>query len=216
MPVTYLELENFKSYAGLQRIGPFQSFTSIIGPNGSGKSNVMDALSFILGLQSKDLRSSQMKDLIFRSPGTSGRQKLKASASLLFQQGDDPDDTIRFQRIISERGQGEYRVDGKAVTHKEYERRLEDIGVLVKVRNFLVFQGDVEGIARKTPQEFVALLEQISQSSEVKADYEEALKAKEEAETATLFCYNKQKGMKGERRLVRISTSNVWKRHEQC
>lgn len=38
MPVTYLELENFKSYAGKQRIGPFHEFTSVIGPNGSGKS----------------------------------------------------------------------------------------------------------------------------------------------------------------------------------
>lgn len=42
MPVTYLELENFKSYAGKQRIGPFFNFTCVIGPNGSGKSNLMD------------------------------------------------------------------------------------------------------------------------------------------------------------------------------
>lgn len=31
MPVTYLELENFKSYAGKQMIGPFRDFTSVIG-----------------------------------------------------------------------------------------------------------------------------------------------------------------------------------------
>ena len=37
-----LELENFKSYAGKQTVGPFDDFTCIIGPNGSGKSNVMD------------------------------------------------------------------------------------------------------------------------------------------------------------------------------
>ena len=165
----------------------------------------MDALSFVLGLQSKDLRSSQMKDLIFRPPGTSSRQtkKLKASASLCYQVGGDEDDIIRFQRTISERGQGDYKIDGKSVSYKDYEKRLADIGVLVKARNFLVFQGDVETLARKSPQEFVALLEQISQSSELKEDYEQALKAKEDAEAATLFCFNKQKGMKGERRLVR-------------
>lgn len=28
MPVSYLELENFKSYAGRQKIGPFKSFTA--------------------------------------------------------------------------------------------------------------------------------------------------------------------------------------------
>lgn len=46
MPVTYLELENFKSYAGKQRIGPFFDFTCVIGPNGSGKSNLMDGKRF--------------------------------------------------------------------------------------------------------------------------------------------------------------------------
>jgi structural maintenance of chromosome 1 len=46
MPVTYLELENFKSYAGKQRIGPFFNFTCVIGPNGSGKSNLMDGKRF--------------------------------------------------------------------------------------------------------------------------------------------------------------------------
>jgi len=36
MPVTELILENFKSYGGVQRIGPFQDFTCVIGPNGAG------------------------------------------------------------------------------------------------------------------------------------------------------------------------------------
>ena len=33
----YLEVHNFKSYKGTQRIGPFKKFSCIIGPNGSGK-----------------------------------------------------------------------------------------------------------------------------------------------------------------------------------
>ena len=48
-----LELENFKSYAGKTVVGPFDDFTCIIGPNGAGKSNIMDAISFVLGVQSK-------------------------------------------------------------------------------------------------------------------------------------------------------------------
>jgi structural maintenance of chromosome 1 len=200
MPVTYLELENFKSYGGLQKIGPFQNFTSIIGPNGSGKSNCMDALSFVLGVQSRELRSSQMKDLIHRPPGTkrSTKSKLRASAAIYFDHDDGT--TTKFQRTISPNGSGDYRVDGTVCNRKEYEEHLGQIGVLVKARNFLVFQGDVESLARKSPAEFVELLEQISQSSELKERYEESLKSKEEAEAATLFCYNKQKGMKGERR----------------
>eukprot|EP00531_Pseudo-nitzschia_arenysensis_P017492 CAMPEP_0116135988 /NCGR_PEP_ID=MMETSP0329-20121206/11482_1 /TAXON_ID=697910 /ORGANISM="Pseudo-nitzschia arenysensis, Strain B593" /LENGTH=1366 /DNA_ID=CAMNT_0003630821 /DNA_START=225 /DNA_END=4325 /DNA_ORIENTATION=+ len=251
MPVTYLELENFKSYGGLQKIGPFQSFTSIIGPNGSGKSNCMDALSFVLGVQSRDLRSSQMKDLIFRPPGQKSRNnKLTASAALYFEDdgkhshndddddiddsehdSDDDDDEqsddssndsnrrprsqkrskpnpsekviIKFQRTIHPNGTGDYRINNKVVSYKQYEDKLASIGVLVKARNFLVFQGDVESLARKSPTEFVELLEQISQSAELKKPYEEALQAKEEAEAASLFSYNKQKGMKGERRLLK-------------
>ncbi|EJD42067.1 hypothetical protein AURDEDRAFT_68046, partial [Auricularia subglabra TFB-10046 SS5] len=49
-----------------QVIGPFSNFTSVIGPNGAGKSNLMDAISFVLGVKSMQLRSSQLKDLIYR------------------------------------------------------------------------------------------------------------------------------------------------------
>ncbi|KAH8804334.1 cohesin complex subunit psm1 [Flagelloscypha sp. PMI_526] len=66
MPLHSLELHNFKSYRGTQTIGPFTSFSSIIGPNGAGKSNLMDAISFVLGVKSKQLRSAQLKDLVYR------------------------------------------------------------------------------------------------------------------------------------------------------
>ena len=59
-----IELENFKSYKGKQIVGPFKKFTSIIGPNGSGKSNLMDAISFVLGVQSAQLRGSTLRDLV--------------------------------------------------------------------------------------------------------------------------------------------------------
>jgi recombinational DNA repair ATPase RecF len=51
-----LEIENFKSYKGLHEIGPFANFTAIIGPNGSGKSNLMDAISFVCGVETSHLR----------------------------------------------------------------------------------------------------------------------------------------------------------------
>jgi structural maintenance of chromosome 1 len=56
----YIELENFKSYKGNIDIGPFKPFTSIIGPNGSGKSNLMDAISFVLGESTKNLRVKKL------------------------------------------------------------------------------------------------------------------------------------------------------------
>ena len=124
MPVTYLELENFKSYAGLQRIGPFHDFTCVVGPNGAGKSNLMDAISFILGVQSRDLRSQQMKDLVFRPPGqvtAAAARKLKASATLIYEDPYNDNREMRFTRTISAAGVGEYKVDGSVVSYKEYE-----------------------------------------------------------------------------------------------
>ena len=203
MPVTYLELENFKSYSGVQRIGPFKDFTSVIGPNGAGKSNLMDAISFVFGVKSRDLRSSQLKDLIFRPPGKSPKnQRLRASATLVYQDPETDEETL-FSRSISPNGVGEYKIDDETVSFAEYEERLGEIGVILKARNFLVFQGDVESIARKSPKELVDMLEQISASAELKESYDEALKAKEEAEAATIFAYNKQKGYKSERRLLK-------------
>ena len=244
MPVTFLELENFKSYAGRHVIGPFRDFTSVIGPNGSGKSNLMDAISFVLGVQSRDLRSHQMKDLIFRPPGkrnnhnnnhnnhnnhnnnSSKRGRLAASATLIYEreqddddddQDDDDDDNsnhshdnsqsrrreIRYTRSISTTGVGEYRVNGQVCTLAEYESKLSDIGVLVKARNFLVFQGDVESLARKTPVEMVQLMEQLSGSWLFKNDYDKALQEKELAEEEKLFCMKKQKAIRTERRLLK-------------
>lgn len=66
MPLIRIEVCDFKSYRGHQVIGPFRNFTSVIGPNGAGKSNLMDAISFVLGVKSAQLRSSQLKDLVYR------------------------------------------------------------------------------------------------------------------------------------------------------
>jgi structural maintenance of chromosome 4 len=61
-------LENFKSYAGRQVIGPFDPrFSSIVGPNGSGKSNVIDAMLFVFGYRAKRMRQSKLCDLIHKS-----------------------------------------------------------------------------------------------------------------------------------------------------
>ncbi len=219
MPVTYLELENFKSYAGVQRIGPFRDFTSVIGPNGSGKSNLMDAISFILGVQSKDLRSQQLKDLIFRPPGTvqdddddededemsddesasAKPSSLKASAALIYLDPETNEET-RFSRTISSKGVGEYRINNKVVSFAQYEKVLASIGVLLKGRNFLVFQGDVESTARKTPKELVTWFEDISGSAQFIEEYNEAKTQMQEAEANALAASQKQKGISKKKR----------------
>jgi structural maintenance of chromosome 1 len=61
------------------------NFTSVIGPNGAGKSNLLDAISFVLGVKSAQLRSSQLKDLVYRGRrlgrnGVDGSQAVNGEA----------------------------------------------------------------------------------------------------------------------------------------
>ena len=67
LKITKLVLENFKSFEGRHEIGLFQNFTVVMGPNGSGKSNIIDALSFALGMSNNFLRTKNLKDLITKS-----------------------------------------------------------------------------------------------------------------------------------------------------
>jgi len=65
-PLYAVRRRSYYACRGHQTIGPFRNFTSVIGPNGAGKSNLMDAISFVLGVKSAQLRSSQLKDLVYR------------------------------------------------------------------------------------------------------------------------------------------------------
>lgn len=63
-----VELENFKSYAGIKKIGPFhKSFTSVVGPNGSGKSNLLECLLFAFGKRANKMRLKKLSELIHNS-----------------------------------------------------------------------------------------------------------------------------------------------------
>ena len=78
-----MELENFKSYAGVINIGPFEkSMTAVIGPNGSGKSNVIDAMIFVFGFAAKNMRQANIADLIHKSEQQSDLQYAKVRSRL--------------------------------------------------------------------------------------------------------------------------------------
>lgn len=190
-----LEIENFKSYAGKQVLGPFDDFTCVIGPNGSGKSNMMDAISFVLGIQSKHLRSTQLKDLVFQGDPKRNQVPRKAIVKLTYEPSDKEleilDEAVCFSRSITLSGVTNYQINNKDVTFEVYEKTLNSIGVLVQARNFLVFQGDIESIAQKSPVELTKLIEQISGSDALKSEYEELLKQKNEAEEAVLAAMQK-------------------------
>nr|KYP44260.1 Structural maintenance of chromosomes protein 1A [Cajanus cajan] len=194
-----LEVEDFKSYKGFQQIGPFFDFTAIIGPNGAGKSNLMDAISFVLGVRTGQLRGAQLKDLIYAFDDRDKEQKgRRALVRLVYQLANSEE--IQFSRIITSAGASEYRINGAVVNWDSYNAKLKSLGILVKARNFLVFQGDVESIASKNPKELTALVEQISGSDELKRDYEKFEEEKGAAEEKSALVYQKKKTVVLERK----------------
>merc|ERR1719482_972765 len=101
--VDTITIENFKSYEGVKVIGPLMRFTAIVGPNGSGKSNLMDALSFVLGIGSKFLRSQKLGDLIFRRDGENAEQlqrSARVTLSLKRSAEEGPPEQLKFERVI--------------------------------------------------------------------------------------------------------------------
>lgn len=195
-----LELENFKSYHGRQIIGPFdENFVSIIGPNGAGKSNLMDALSFVLGIHSGHLRSSNLADLIYRR-GETGEDAAYASVTALYQRADGTE--VAFLRRISSAGQSEYRIDGRTISYADYCQVWEAENVLIKARNFLVFQGDVESLANKNPRELTRLFEQISGSEEFRAEYDRCKAVYDKALEESSMNFSKKRGLGAELKQV--------------
>lgn len=195
-----LELFNFKSYGGEVVVGPFKGFNAVIGTNGSGKSNLMDAISFVLGVKTSQLRGAKLRDLVFRNLKDPEDDSSKRKAHVKLYYVTDEGKMLSFMRRITLSGSCEMLVDDVPVSLATYNQRLADIGVLVKSRNFLVFQNEVEGIASKSPKDLMLMFEEVSGSAMLRREYEAALAEKDAAEEEVSFFWRKRKGLASEKK----------------
>ena len=208
-----LELHNFKSYRGTVSVGfGSANFTSIIGPNGSGKSNMMDAISFVLGVRASHLRSNQLKDLIYRGrivdaddadgsdndDDSSGDGATGRTAYVMAVYEKSNGDVLELKRSISSNGASDYRVNNKLISAAEYSNLLKKENILTKARNFLVFQGDVEQIASQSPSDLSKLLEVVSGSIDFKREYEELKEEHDQAKQQTALLLSKRRTLLSE------------------
>mmetsp|Transcript_49449 Transcript_49449/g.117654 ORF Transcript_49449/g.117654 Transcript_49449/m.117654 type:complete len:1283 (-) Transcript_49449:43-3891(-) len=195
-----LIVENFKSYEGLHEIGPFEKFTCIIGPNGAGKSNIMDAISFCLGIKAKHLRGDKLRDLIYcKEADDPSSNTRRASVTLVFRTAND--ELLHFGRTITSRGEGSYRYGPasrvRGVGYDEFLQHLAAQNVFVKARNFLVFQGDVAELARRQGLELTRMLETISGSDQLKESYEKVARELEIAEERCRLHFQHRREVEG-------------------
>jgi structural maintenance of chromosome 4 len=189
-----LVLKDFKSYAGLQTIGPFhKSFSSVVGPNGSGKSNVIDALLFVFGWRANKMRQGKLGELI-HSPAMANQTKPSdTKVSVVFREivdlpGPDaykvvPKSKLVVSRTAYQNNSSVYHVNGKKSSFTEVTTLLKGRGIDLDHKRFLILQGEVESIAQMPPKArteheegLLEYLEDIIGTSRFKEEIEEAIK----------------------------------------
>jgi len=199
----------------------------------------MDAISFVLGIKSSHLRSTHLRDLIYRgriletskinADGTategpaagdndipadehnygevvSDEEDTQTSTQrddpktgwVMAVYEDDAGDEQHWKRSITSAGQSEYRINSRVVNAKQYNEALEAENILIKARNFLVFQGDVEAIASQSPKDLTRLIEQISGSLEFKAEYDRLAEESEKAADDQALKHNQRRAINAE------------------
>ncbi|KAL0219949.1 hypothetical protein P9112_005602 [Eukaryota sp. TZLM1-RC] len=158
--VSKMVLENFKSYAGVQQIGPFhKSFSAIVGPNGSGKSNVIDALLFVFGYRAKKLRLNNLNKLIHTS--SAFPDATFARVSVFFEEIVDdsegsyhpvPNSEFCISRTVQRKGSSSYHINNSASTFSAVRELLSSKGLDLEHNRFLILQGEVESISQMKPK----------------------------------------------------------------
>ncbi|KAG0768410.1 hypothetical protein G6F57_001793 [Rhizopus arrhizus] len=183
-------LNNFKSYAGRQVIGPFhKSFSAIVGPNGSGKSNVIDALLFVFGYRANKMRQGKLSELIHNSAKHPNCQA--CTVEIHFHEIIDgegindyqivPGSQLVVARQASRNNASKYFINDKASNFTEVTSLLKARGIDLDHKRFLILQGEVESIALMKPKAkdnnddgLLEYLEDIIGTSKYKTPIEEA------------------------------------------
>ncbi|CAO3677653.1 unnamed protein product [Umbelopsis ramanniana] len=161
MVMTRMVLNNFKSYAGRQNIGPFhKSFSAVVGPNGSGKSNVIDALLFVFGYRANKMRQGKLSELIHNSASYPDLDM--CSVEVHFQEIYDKPGSEEYtvvdnsQLIVSRQAfrnnSSKYYINSRTSSFTEVTTLLKERGIDLDHKRFLILQGEVESIALMKPK----------------------------------------------------------------
>ncbi|MEM7813360.1 MAG: chromosome segregation SMC family protein [Candidatus Aenigmatarchaeota archaeon] len=178
-------LQNFKSFAGKVAI-PFPSgFTAVCGANGSGKSNIVDALTFVLGVQSaRAIRAHKLQNLIFNG----ARTKKAADFCEVTLELDNSDGKVpgygkelRITRRITRSGISVYKINGHTAIKSKVLDLLSQAGLSPDGHN-IIMQGDIMRIIEMSPKERREIIDDISGISEFNQKKEEALRKLERTE----------------------------------
>ena len=158
-----LTLKGFKSFADATELAFEPAVNVVVGPNGSGKSNVVDAIAWVLGMQSPSMvRAQKMDDIVFA--GSATRKTLgRAEVSLVIDNHsgllpiDFPEVTI--SRTLFRSGQSEYTLNGDPCRLRDITELLSDAGI-GQTQHTIVSQGQIEETLNAGPATLRMIVEE--------------------------------------------------------
>ena len=158
-----LTMKGFKSFADTTTLAFEPGVNVVVGPNGSGKSNVVDAVAWVLGMQSPTVvRAQKMDDIVFA--GSAARRPLgRAEVSLVIDNhsGLLPIDftEVTICRTLFRSGQSEYTLNDVGCRLRDITELLSDAGI-GHTQHTIVSQGQIEETLNAGPMALRMILEE--------------------------------------------------------
>ncbi|MBI2584113.1 MAG: chromosome segregation protein SMC [Candidatus Aenigmarchaeota archaeon] len=183
--ISRIIMQGFKSFAGRTEVPLPSGLVVVTGPNGSGKSNILDSITFVLGVTSaRHIRAQKLQGLIFK-----GSRKRKPSeycevvVEIDNSDGKIPeyDNEVRILRRITRSGISVYKINGKTANKSKVLDVLSYAGLSAEGHN-IIMQGDITRIIEMNPQERRQIIDEISGIEEFNIKKEEALRRLEKSE----------------------------------
>ena len=156
MYIKRLELQGFKTFPERTKILFNPGITIIIGPNGTGKSNIVEAIQWVLGGQRvRTVRGEKAEDAIFN--GTLKRAAVgMADVTLVLQ---NTEEEMQINHRVFRTGDGEYRLNGKAVRLKDIQEELWKKAISEN-KYYVIEQGSIGTFVTSKPTEKRLLIEE--------------------------------------------------------
>ena len=167
MYIKNITLEGFKSYRDRTVIGPFdRHFNAITGLNGSGKSNILDAICFVLGVNSlTTVRATCLADLIYKGCGIN-----RASVSITFDNSDKSPGKcpvgfeewpeIIVSRVVDQGLVCKYYLNSLNSTKNAVADMFQHVGININHPNFIIMQGKITKVVNMKPMEVLQMIEE--------------------------------------------------------
>ena len=167
--ITKLELAGFKSFRKKTVVPFFPGMTAVLGENGSGKSNLVDAIRFVMGRRSSQLRADRLEHLLFNG----GEHHSPADAAEVTLHLDNQDgifnrffpDGEQFPEIVLGRrithGSSTYTFMGKACPRGLIDQILEAAKIDPDGQQ-VIAQGQITEVIKRSPQRRREIIDEVS------------------------------------------------------